>query len=88
MKLKQKMKALSKLQSHGYYSLSLIPKFVSEIWECKNIKIILNYGTEKIRFISPVKCNNNIRAIIKLKMLKNIKMESYSIANNYRNYES
>ena len=52
--------------AHGYYSLSLIPKFVSEIWECKNIKIILNYGTEKVRFISPVLCNNNIRAIIKV----------------------
>ena len=52
--------------AHGYYSLSLIPKFVSEVWECKDIKIILNYGTEKVRFISPVLCNNNIRAIIKV----------------------
>ena len=50
--------------AHGYYSLSLIPKFISEIWECKNIKLILNYGAEKIRFISPVKCNSKIRASI------------------------
>ena len=27
--------------AHGYYSLSLIPKFVNEIWECKNLKLIL-----------------------------------------------
>ena len=50
--------------AHGYYSLSLIPKLSSEIWECKNLKLILNYGTEKIRFISPVICNSFIRASI------------------------
>ena len=50
--------------AHGYYSLSLIPKFVYEVWECKNLKLILNYGTEKIRFISPVVCNSSVRAAI------------------------
>ena len=50
--------------AHGYYSLSLIPSFVYEIWECKNLKLILNYGTNKIRFISPVICENYIRANI------------------------
>jgi acyl dehydratase len=50
--------------AHGYYSLSLIPKFVYEVWECKELKLILNYGTEKIRFISPVICNSYIRAAI------------------------
>jgi acyl dehydratase len=50
--------------AHGYYSLSLIPKFVDEIWECKNLKLILNYGAEKIRFISPVICDSYIRANI------------------------
>ncbi len=50
--------------AHGYYSLSLIPKLSSEVWECKNIKLILNYGTEKVRFISPVICDSYIRANI------------------------
>ena len=59
--------------AHGYYSLSLIPKFVSEIWKCKNLKIILNYGTEKIRFISPVKCNDSVRASIFIKDAKEYK---------------
>ena len=48
--------------AHGYYSLSLIPKFASEVWECKNLKLILNYGTDKVRFISPVVNNSYIRA--------------------------
>ena len=50
--------------AHGYYSLSLLPKFIYEVWECSKIKLILNYGTEKVRFISPVVCNNYIRAAI------------------------
>ena len=41
-------------------------KFVEEIWEC--LRLILNYGSEKIRFISPVICNNKIRAKILLKI--------------------
>ena len=60
----KKVSPFKKTIAHGYYSLSLIPKFVYEVWECKKLKLILNYGTEKIRFISPVVCNNSIRAAI------------------------
>ena len=59
--------------AHGYLSLSLIPKFVNEIWECKKLKLILNYGTEKIRFISPVISGNYIRAIISVLDAKDYK---------------
>ena len=52
--------------AHGYYTLSLLPIFFSEVWECKKIGLILNYGSEKIRFISPVLCNSEIRASISL----------------------
>ena len=73
---KQKAKKVSPFKetiAHGYYSLSLIPKFVYEIWECKNLSLILNYGTEKIRFISPVVCNSYIRAAISIINAKNYK---------------
>ena len=59
--------------AHGYLSLSLIPQFVYEIWECKKIKLILNYGSEKIRFISPVVCNDFIRAGITVMDAKDYK---------------
>ena len=59
--------------AHGYYTLSLLPKFVYEVWECKNIKLILNYGTEKIRFISPVMCNDSVRASISVLNAKDYK---------------
>ena len=59
--------------AHGYLSLSLIPQFVFEIWECKKIKLILNYGSEKIRFISPVITGNYIRANISVLDAKDYK---------------
>ena len=52
--------------AHGYYTLSLLPKFFNEVWECKNIGLVLNYGSDKVRFISPVLCNDQIRANISL----------------------
>ena len=59
--------------AHGYLSLSLIPQFVYEVWECKKIKLILNYGAEKIRFISPVISGNYIRANISVLDAKDYK---------------
>ena len=62
--IKAKKSDLKTTIAHGYYTLSLLPKFVEEIWFCNNLKLILNYGSEKIRFISPVKCNDQIRGVI------------------------
>ena len=59
--------------AHGYFTLSLLPKFADELWECKKIKLTLNYGSNKVRFISPVKCNSEIRALITILEAKNFK---------------
>ena len=48
--------------AHGYYTLSLIPFFLEQIWVCKNTRLIINYGAEKIRFVNPVVCEDEIRA--------------------------
>ena len=69
----KKLSPFKKTIAHGYYSLSLIPKFVDEIWKCNNLKLVLNYGTEKIRFISPVVCDSFIRAAITVKEAKDFK---------------
>ena len=37
------------------------------------LKIVLNYGTDKIRFISPVICNSQIRAAISVLDAKDYK---------------
>ncbi|MCS6822038.1 MAG: MaoC family dehydratase [Microscillaceae bacterium] len=47
--------------AHGFLTLSLAPKFMYELYEVKNTKMALNYGTNKVRFTSPVPVGSYIR---------------------------
>ncbi len=52
--------------AHGYFTLSLLPMFVDQILEYKNVKRSINYGANKIRFLSPVLSESHIRAKLHL----------------------
>lgn len=52
--------------AHGYFTLSLLPMFMEQILEYKNVKRSINYGANKIRFLSPVISGSQIRAKIHL----------------------
>jgi acyl dehydratase len=47
--------------AHGLYTLSLGPKFVYEIFEVTNDSVRLNYGFDRVRFLSPVRVDSRIR---------------------------
>ena len=47
--------------AHGYLTLSLAAKLMPEILEVKGISMGINYGTEKTRFINPVKVGKRVR---------------------------
>lgn len=40
--------------AHGYYTLSLAPVLMAQIFEVQEKKMGINYGTEKVRFPVPV----------------------------------
>ena len=40
--------------AHGYLTLSLLPHMWQEIIEVKNLKMMVNYGMDKMRFGRPV----------------------------------
>src|SRR5688572_32632336 len=40
--------------AHGYLALSLVPYLWSQIAEVTNIKMLINYGIEKLKFNQPV----------------------------------
>jgi len=52
--------------AHGLLTLSLSPKFMYEIYEVKNSKMGINYGSDKVRFLQPVKVNSKVKMIAKL----------------------
>jgi acyl dehydratase len=47
--------------AHGYLSLSLVARFLPEVATLKNLKMGVNYGTDKVRFPSAVKVGARLR---------------------------
>ena len=48
--------------AHGYLTLSLLPMLVPQIVEITGFRMGVNYGTEKVRFPSPVPVGSRVRA--------------------------
>jgi acyl dehydratase len=47
--------------AHGYLTLSMLPYFVSQVLNVTDVKMGINYGTEKIRFTAPVPVGSRVR---------------------------
>ena len=47
--------------AHGYYTLSMLPYFLPKMWEVHGFTMGVNYGTEKVRFPSPVPVGAKVR---------------------------
>jgi acyl dehydratase len=48
--------------AHGYLTLSLAVRFVDEIFSVGGVRMGVNYGANRIRFISPVLVGSKLRA--------------------------
>ncbi|MGX9787796.1 MaoC family dehydratase [Mycobacterium sp. MMS18-G62] len=47
--------------AHGFLILSLIPELRKDNYRIENAKMGLNYGVNKVRFLSPVRAGSRIR---------------------------
>ncbi|WP_458320033.1 MaoC family dehydratase [Mycolicibacterium brisbanense] len=47
---------------HGLLTLSLLPHFTHQLYRVDNIAMAINYGYNKVRFITPVKVGASVRA--------------------------
>jgi acyl dehydratase len=52
--------------AHGYLTLSLVPVLVSSVYGLEGISMGVNYGSNKVRFPSPVPVGSRIRAGVEL----------------------
>lgn len=50
--------------AHGYLTLSLVPQILTETLIVDNVKAIVNYGLNKVRFPSPVPVGSKLRATV------------------------
>ena len=59
--------------AHGFLTLSLVPFLKGECIEFTGVKMGVNYGTNRVRFMAPVKVNSKLRGRFKLMSVEQIK---------------
>ncbi len=59
--------------AHGYLILSLVPYLWEEIADIRDVKMLVNYGIEKMKFNQPVIVNNEVRLRVSLKSLTDLR---------------
>ena len=58
---------------HGYLTLSLLPYLWEQIIEVNNLKMMVNYGMDKMKFGIAVKSGQSIRLTAKLESIANLR---------------
>lgn len=48
--------------AHGYLTLSLVPKLIREYYTVEGAAMTVNYGLNRVRFVSPVPVGSRLRA--------------------------
>ena len=59
--------------AHGYLTISVLPHLWAQIAQFNNIKMMVNYGIEKLKFGAAVKVNDEVRLTAKLRNLLNLR---------------
>ena len=59
--------------AHGYLTLSLLPYMWNQIIEVNNLKMMVNYGMDKMRFGRPVLVNSRVRLVATLDSIENLR---------------
>ncbi|MBI5160429.1 MAG: MaoC family dehydratase [Micrococcales bacterium] len=49
--------------AHGFLLLSLIPELTSRMWDVPDVLFVVNYGLDRVRFVSAVPVDSRIRAV-------------------------
>ena len=59
--------------AHGYLTLSILPYLWAQIIQVNNIKMLVNYGMDKMRFGQPVITGSRVRMVTKLHNIQNLR---------------
>lgn len=59
--------------AHGYLTVSMLTYLWYNVVDVRNVKMIVNYGIENLRFQQPVLVNDRIRATVSLHEIKNLR---------------
>ncbi len=59
--------------AHGYLTLSLVPYLWGQIVEVNNIKMLVNYGIDNLKFNQPVVVDSAVRLKVNLNAITNLR---------------
>lgn len=59
--------------AHGYLTLSLLPHLWNQIIEVNNLKMMINYGMDKMKFGQAVLAGQSVRLVASLHSLTNLR---------------
>jgi acyl dehydratase len=65
--------------AHGYLTLSVLPYLWGQVVEVKNNKMMVNYGIDNLKFITPVLVDSELRLKASLKSLVNLRGTSKAV---------
>jgi acyl dehydratase len=58
--------------AHGYFTLSLSTIFLDEVLTVKGAAVVLNYGSNRVRYPAPVPVGSRVRAAIELAVVEGV----------------
>jgi len=59
--------------AHGYLTLSIVPHLWDQIVKVENLKMMINYGIENLRFAQAVTVESEVKLVAKLKNVANLR---------------
>ena len=59
--------------AHGYLTLSILPYLWNQIIEVNNLRMMVNYGMDKMKFGQPVITGSRVRLVARLQGINNLR---------------
>jgi acyl dehydratase len=66
--------------AHGFLTLSLIPALAWQVYTIEGARLSVNYGLNKLRFITPVKVGSRVRAHLVLTAVDDVSGDALQVA--------
>src|SRR5882724_12480700 len=66
--------------AHGYLTLSLLPALCAWIYAVEGVRMGVNYGLNKVRFVNPVRVGSAVRAVLTLMSVDEVPGDALQVA--------
>jgi acyl dehydratase len=66
--------------AHGFLTISLIPALAWEVYTIEGARLSVNYGLNKLRFITPVKVGSRVRARLVVASVEDVPGNALQVA--------